>query len=190
MIIILSYVIIAQQISYEFKTEVAGSHNLVKNTAKNDLLSVDITSKADGSQCGVWSSLGFEIFQLLILGMLILLITNKLGRRICRKEGILAKRREAKLKIDAIKFAKLKQRFEKAEVVEPEKEKKEPTKELAVEIKRSCGGLETVCLRAVKGFVNPGKLILIEFTIFIITIHLFLPSNLHGVGMLTSSFAD
>ena len=64
---------------------------------------------------------------MLVLGMLILFLTYKLGKRICGKEGILAKRREAKLQKDARKFGKLKQRSERAGavVVEPEKDKGE-----------------------------------------------------------------
>ena len=63
-------------------------------------------SKDDSSQCGVWSSLGFETFELLVLGMLVLFLMYKLGRRICGNDGILSKRKEAKLQADAIKFAK------------------------------------------------------------------------------------
>ena len=89
-IIKLSYVI-AQQISCEIRSEVSGSDNLVKNEAKYDILSLDI-SKDDSSQCGVWSSLGFETFELLVLGMLVLFLMYKLGMRIRGKDGLIAKR--------------------------------------------------------------------------------------------------
>ena len=65
------------------------------------------------------------MFEWLVLGMLFLFIAYKLGRKICGKEGIIAKRKEGKLHKDARKFEKLKQWFEKAEVAEPEKDKTE-----------------------------------------------------------------
>ena len=54
------------------------------------------------------------MFEWLVLGMLFLFIAYKLGRKICGKEGIIAKRKEGKLHKDARKFKKLKQWFEKA----------------------------------------------------------------------------
>ena len=85
-------------------------------------------SKESSSQCGVWSSLGFETFELLAMGMLIIFLKYKIGRKICSKDGILAKRREAKLHRDARIFEKLKIRFENAGAViaYTENDKKEP----------------------------------------------------------------
>ena len=59
----------------------------------------------------------------------------KLGRRICGKDGLIAKRKAAKLQADARKFEKLKQRFEKTEITEPEKDKKETAKDGVVDWK-------------------------------------------------------
>ena len=57
-----------------------------------------------------------------------LFLIYKQGRKLCGKNGHIAKRKAAKLEADARKFEKLKQRFEKNVVTEPEKEKKEPAK--------------------------------------------------------------
>ena len=54
-----------------------------------------------------------EFFELLILGMLIIFLAYKIVGKICGKEGILQKRREANLRRDARKFERLKIRFEK-----------------------------------------------------------------------------
>ena len=59
-----------------------------------------------------------------MLVLISLFLMYKLGRRLSGKDGLIAKRRAAKLQADARKFEKLKQRFEKAEVAEPEKDKK------------------------------------------------------------------
>ena len=88
--IVLSYVL-AQQISCEIKLEVSGSENLVKNEAKYDILSLDL-SKDDSSKWGVWSSLGFETFEILMMVLIVLFLMYKLEMRICGKDGILSKR--------------------------------------------------------------------------------------------------
>ena len=74
--------------------------------------------------------------------MLLIFLIYKTVKKICRKDGILEKRREAKLQIDARKFEKLKIRFERSgAVIEREKDKhkghametnKGPVKELNV----------------------------------------------------------
>ena len=68
-----------------------------------------------------------EAFELVILGMLVIFLTYKIVRKVCGKDGILAKRREAKLQRDARRFEKLKIRFDNAgEVkIDAEKEKEE-----------------------------------------------------------------
>ena len=53
----------------------------------------------------------------------------KLGRRICGKDGLIAKRKAAKLQADARKFDELKQGFEKTEITEPKKDKKKIAKD-------------------------------------------------------------
>ena len=73
-----------------------------------------------------------------MLVLLVLVLIYKLGRKICRKDGSIAKRKAAKLQSDARKFEKLKQRFEKNVTIEPEKDTKEPAKK--------CGDVETVHL--------------------------------------------
>ena len=100
-IIALSYVI-AQQSSCKMVTDVSGNDNKVKTTAKYDILSFDMSRSKDSSnQCDVWSSLGFQTFKLMVLEMLIIFLAYKIGRKVCGKDGILAKRREAKLQRDA-----------------------------------------------------------------------------------------
>ena len=54
----------------------------------------------------------------------------KVQARFCIDKGIIAKRKERKIHKDARKFEKLKQRFEKAEVMEPEKAKRNHLKDL------------------------------------------------------------
>ena len=54
-------IIICNSTTDQIRSDVSGNDNLVKNTAKYDILSLD-----DGSQCGVWSSLSFETFELLV----------------------------------------------------------------------------------------------------------------------------
>ena len=63
-----------------------------------------------------------------MLVLISLFLMYKLGRRLCGKEGLIAKRRASKLQADARKFEKLKQRFEKIDIAEPEKDKKETAK--------------------------------------------------------------
>ena len=103
-IIALSYVI-AQQLSCKMVTEVAGKNNKIKTSAKYDILSVDLSrSKDSGSQCDVWTSLGMEFFELLILGMLMIVLAYKTVRIVCGKHGILEKRKAAKLQRDDLKM--------------------------------------------------------------------------------------
>ena len=89
-------------------------------------------SKYSSSQCGVWSSLGFKTFELLVMGMLIIFLTYKLGRKICGKDRMLAKRREAKLQRDARRFEKLKIQFENtgAVIADEKDETKGPIRNL------------------------------------------------------------
>ena len=47
---------------------VAQDENLVKNKAKYDILSFDL-GKDGNSKCGVWQSLGFEIFEILMTAL-------------------------------------------------------------------------------------------------------------------------
>ena len=80
------------------ETDVTGNGNKIKSTAKYDILSFDMSrSKDSSSQCDVWSSMGMEAFELLILGMLVIFLAYKTVRKVCGKDGILAKRREAKI---------------------------------------------------------------------------------------------
>ena len=55
--------------------------------------------------------------------MLIIFLTYKIGRKICGKDSILAKRREAKLQRDARRFEKLKIRFENSGAVKVDTDK-------------------------------------------------------------------
>ena len=104
--------------------EVSGKDNKVKTSAKYDILSVDLSRSKDSSdQCDVWTSLGKEFFELLILGMLIIFLAYKIVRKVCGKDGIIAKRGKAKLQRDARKFEKLKIRFEKAGEIKVDAEK-------------------------------------------------------------------
>ena len=75
-VIVLSYVL-AHQISCEIKSEVSGGDNLVKNEAKYDILPFDI-SKDDSSKCGVWSSIGFETFEILVMVLPVIFLMYKL----------------------------------------------------------------------------------------------------------------
>ena len=107
---LLSYVL-SRQLACEIKSEVSGNENLVRNNTKYNILSVDL-SKDGNNKCRVWSSMGFEAFELLMMVLLTLFLIYKLGRRVCGKDGLIAKRKAAKLQSNAKKFEKLKQRFE------------------------------------------------------------------------------
>ena len=63
--------------------------------------------------------MGFEVFEVIVLVVLVLTLTYKVGKRICRREGWIAKRKEAKLKYEAGKLEKLKQKLEKGSETEP-----------------------------------------------------------------------
>ena len=63
-----------------------------------------------------------------MLVLISLFLMYKLGRRLCGKDGLIAKRRTANLQVVARKFEKLKQRFERTEITEPEKDKMESAK--------------------------------------------------------------
>ena len=87
------------------------------------------SSKDPSNQCDVWSSMEMEAFELMILGILVIFLAYKIVMKICGKDSILAKRREAKLQKDAWRFEKFKIRFQKAGEVEIDAEKeKEETK--------------------------------------------------------------
>ena len=105
MVGVLSYVL-SRQLSCEIKSEVSGSENLVKNKAKYDILSL-ILSKNDSNKYGVCISMGFEELGILMLVLLTFFLFTKLGRRVCGKDGLIAKRKAAKLQSDAMKFEKL-----------------------------------------------------------------------------------
>ena len=83
----------------------------MKNEAKYDILSLDL-SKDGSNKCGVWSSMGFEAFEILMLVLLALFLIYKVGRRVCGKDSLIVKRKAAKLQSDVRKLEKLKQRFE------------------------------------------------------------------------------
>ena len=81
----------------EIKATVSDNNNLVRDEAKYDILSLDLSKDGD-KKCGVWSSMGFETFEVNILVVLVLTLAYKMGKRICGREGWIAKRKEAKLK--------------------------------------------------------------------------------------------
>ena len=103
-IIALSFVT-AQGLSCKMVTEALGMDNKVKTSAKYDILSVDLSRSKDASdQCDIWSSLGMEFFEFFILGILTIFLAYKTVKKICGKEGILLKRRDAKLQRDPRKL--------------------------------------------------------------------------------------
>ena len=86
-------------------TEVSGNENKVKTSNKYEILSFDNSRNKDASdQCGTWSYLGIETFEFLAMGMLLIFLIYKTIRKMCGKDGILEKRREAKLQRDARRF--------------------------------------------------------------------------------------
>ena len=82
--IALSYVI-PQESSCKMVTEVSGTDNKVRTSAKYDILSVDLSKSKDG-QCDVWSSLGMEFFEFFILGVLTIFLTYKKVKNIVEKK--------------------------------------------------------------------------------------------------------
>ena len=123
-IIIALSLVIAEGLSCNLITEVSGMDNKVKTSAKYDILLVDLSSNKDTrDQCYVWTSLGMEFFELLISRMLTIFLAYKVVRNICGKEGLLQKRREAKLQRDARKFEKLRIWFEKTREIHVDTEK-------------------------------------------------------------------
>ena len=76
----------------EIKTTVSGNDNLVRKEAKYDILSLNL-SKSGDKKCGVWSSMGFEAFEVIVLVVLVLTLNDKMGKRICGRERWIAKRK-------------------------------------------------------------------------------------------------
>ena len=58
-----------------------------------------------------WSYLGIELFEYMAIGLLLIFLLYKGGRKICGKDGLLEKRRNSKLQRDAAKCEKLRTRF-------------------------------------------------------------------------------
>ena len=113
LIIILSYVISAE-ISCSLITDVSGTDNKVTTSNNYEFLSFDNRRSEDGGeQCNTWSYYGFEAFEFLAIGILVIFLIFKGGKKFCGKGGYLEKRKESKLQRDAAKLEKLKIRFEK-----------------------------------------------------------------------------
>ena len=86
-------------------TDVFGTDNKVKTSNNYEFLSFDNRrSKDGGEQCNTWSYYGFEAFEFLAMGILVIVLIFKGMKRFCGKGGYLEKRKESKLQRDARKF--------------------------------------------------------------------------------------
>ena len=73
-------------------TEVSGSDNKVKTFNNCEFLSFDNRkSKDGGEQCNTWSYLSIESFEFMAIGLLIIFLFYKGGKKICGKDGLLKK---------------------------------------------------------------------------------------------------
>ena len=68
------------------KTTVNENENLIRNENKYNIVSLDLSKDGD-KKCSKWSSLGFEIFEIIILATLALTLSYWLGKRTCEEEG-------------------------------------------------------------------------------------------------------
>ena len=64
-----------------------------------------------------------EFFEFFILGILTIFLAYKTVKNICGKEGLLQKRKDAKLQRDQRKFVKLKLQFERSGEIQINEEK-------------------------------------------------------------------
>ena len=89
---------ISAEITCSLITDVSGTDNKVKTSNNYEFLSFDNRRSEDGGeQCNTWSYYGFEAFEFLAIGILLIFFIFKGGKKICGKNGYLEKSKEYKL---------------------------------------------------------------------------------------------
>ena len=94
-------------------SEIKGSQNKVDNKIQKGLVNVDLSSTGNET-CNVWTELGLEMFEWMVISVMLILLTYWMAKKTFGKQGLIqqikAKREQSRLdKIEKMKSVLRKQ---------------------------------------------------------------------------------
>ena len=107
-------------------SKIEGSENKVDNKIQKGLVNVDFSSSGKES-CGVWTGLGFEVFEWLCISVMTILFAYWAVKRILGKQGLIQKLKARREKSKLDKIEKMKSALRKQGIIVNEDVKENET---------------------------------------------------------------